>query len=358
MSAVLASRSRFRESISVVSASVRLAVGLVAYTINGRTPAFAYQSLIRLFTLTSGRSNDLLAKAIGMLRGRYPIEGFDGVLGFRTRAELDRVAAQLRDRGYYVFDRQLPAELCERLYELALKERCRPRATDSQTGATDIVPAMYPYPRSTPDSIIYDFLPDDLINNADVQVVMGDRSINALAEAYLDAKPVLDTVNMWWTTAYSSRPDAAAAQLYHFDMDHVRWLKFFVYLTDMTPEAGPHCFVARSHRSGIIPRKFLSEGYARLSDADIAESFPARDVLEFLGMRGTIIVEDTRGLHKGKPALRGDRLMFELEFSNSLFGAVLPARGELVKIHTPQFASFVRKHRRIFSRWIGARTPL
>jgi hypothetical protein len=356
MAATLEGRSRIRDALSVVTASLRLSAGLLAYSFSRRTPAFAYQSLIRLFTLTSGRSNDLLAKAIGLLRRRYPIDGFDGVLGFRNRAELDRVAMQIRERGHYVFDRQLPAELCERLYRFALAERCRPRATDSQAVASDVVAAMYP--RATPAAIIYDFSPDDLINNVDVQVLMGDRSICALAEAYLGAKPVLDTVNMWWTTAYSSRPDATAAQLYHFDMDHVRWLKFFIYLTDMSPQTGPHCFVAGTHRSGAIPHRFLSQGYARLSDVEIAANFPAGDIMEFMGMRGTIIAEDTRGLHKGKPVLRDDRLMFELEFSNSLFGGVLPARGELVSVHTPEFARFVGKYRRIFSRWIGPRTPL
>ena len=356
MSAEIRSRSRFRESVSLISASLRLVVGLLAYALSGRTPAFAYQSLIRLFALTSGHSNDFLAKAIGFFRRPYPIDGFEGILGFRSRSDLDRAVAQLAERGYCVFDRQLPADLCERLHQFALTRNCRPRATDSQAAAPDLEPGVYP--RSSPTSIIYDFAPHDLINSEAVQELMADRSINALAEAYLNAKPVLDTVNMWWTTAYSSKPDRAAAQLYHFDMDHIRWVKIFIYLTDMTTEAGPHCFVAGTHRSGTIPQRFLSQGYARLSDSDIAASFPARDVIEFLGKRGTIIVEDTRGLHKGKPALRGDRLMFELEFSNSLFGAVLPGRGELTVLHRPEFALFAGKHRRIFSRWIGARTPL
>ena len=125
----------------------------------------------------------------------------------------------------------------------------------------------------------------------------------------------------------------------------------------MTPEAGPHCFVAGTHRSGSIPQKFLSQGYARLSDTDVNASFAAAVVLEFGGARGTIIVEDTRGLHKGKPVRRGDRLMFELEFSNSLFGAVLPTPAELAVACKPEFRAFVRQYRRIFSRWIGARTP-
>ena len=43
------------------------------------------------------------------------------------------------------------------------------------------------------------------------------------------------------------------------------------------------------------------------------------DMVEIGGPRGTIFAEDTRGLHKGKHLLTGDRLLFQLEFSNSLF---------------------------------------
>ena len=128
MAAVLETRSRLRDSISVVFASLRLAAGMAVYVVRGHTPAFAYQSLIRLFTLTSGRSNDLLARLIGWLRRPYPIEGIDGVLGFHSRADLDRVERQLKERGYYVFDRQLPDALCERLYQFEIgRASCRER---------------------------------------------------------------------------------------------------------------------------------------------------------------------------------------------------------------------------------------
>ena len=36
------------------------------------------------------------------------------------------------------------------------------------------------------------------------------------------------------------------------------------------------------------------------------------------------MVEDTRGLHKGKHVSRGDRLVLQLQFSNSLFGMSYP----------------------------------
>ncbi len=52
--------------------------------------------------------------------------------------------------------------------------------------------------------------------------------------------------------------------------------------------------------------------------------FDSCDVIEFAAPRGTIIAEDTRGFHKGKHVERGDRLVLQIQFSNSLFGARRP----------------------------------
>lgn len=339
----------------VTLSSMRVIAGLVFYRFSGRTPAFAYQAMVRLFALTRGRSNDVLAAWIGWLRRPYRLEHADGVLNIRDQSERQAVVNALRTHGYYLFPEQLPAELCDKLLQFALSHPCTPRAKDGVGAAPTPVAT---YPRSDPQAIIYEFHPGDLINQPDVQRLMGDGSFLALAQDYLGAQPVLDTVNMWWTTAHSQQPDRNAAQLYHFDMDHVRWLKFFIYLTDITPAVGPHCFVSGSHRSGGIPDSFLSQGYARLTDVEVAANYSAQDLMEFTGRRGTIIAEDTRGLHKGKPVLQGDRLMFEFEFSNSLFGAVPPGKGTIKQYHDEVFRRFVSGHRRVFSRWLDVPTPL
>ena len=346
--------SSLRHLARVALSSLRVLAGLAAYRLSGRTPAFAYQALVRLFTLTRGRSNDLLAALIGRLRRPYHLDQPEGILNFRNDAERHAVADALRTRGYFLFPEQLPAELCDKLLQFALTHPCTARATDSGDAAR-AQPGVYP--RGDPQAIIYEFHPGDLINQPDVQRLMGDGSLLALAQDYLGAQPVLDTVNLWWSTAHSQQPDRNAAQLYHFDMDHVRWLKFFIYLTDMTSAGGPHCFVAGSHRSGGIPDSFLSQGYARLTDAEVAACYPAEDLIEFTGRRGTILAEDTRGLHKGKPVLQGDRLMFEFEFSNSLFGAALPGKGTITQFHNSAFRRFVAAHRRVFSRWMDHATP-
>jgi hypothetical protein len=140
-----------------------------------------------------------------------------------------------------------------------------------------------------------------------------------VARQYLRCEPILDLVTMWWSLAVPSnqQEQSAAAQLFHFDLDRLSFLKFFVYLTDVTPANGPHCYIAGSHR-GFRNIKLQRDG--RFSDAEIKAYYPSEEV-QIVGQKGTVFVADTKGFHKGLPLESGERLIFQLEFSNSLFGA-------------------------------------
>ncbi len=127
--------------------------------------------------------------------------------------------------------------------------------------------------------------------------------------------------------------------------------KFFIYLTDVTPENGPHCFVAKSHGRNGQPRALLQRGQTRISDEDVRQHYPAEAFLEFTGPAGTIIAEDSRGFHKGKPVQSGDRLILELEFSDSLFGAVYP-KTHLKSSYAPPLLEMARKYPRSYSHFI------
>ncbi len=300
----------------------RLAVGAWLYRGTGKTPSWAYQSLVRLFCLTGGWSNDLVACAIARLRARVALSNARGVLGDLDASDSERIARQIRTNGYHVFERCLSENLCDRLVQFATRTPSRVRGAD---GTADAHQLVLPYDRDAPEGIRYDLASEDVINHPDVQALMADASILAVAQAYLGAPPLADVIGMWWHTAYSSEPDEEAAQFYHFDMDRIRWLKFFIYLTDVGPENGPHCFVRGSHRTGGIPWRLRAKGYARLTDAEVGATYPAQSLVEFTAPRGTVIAEDTRGLHKGLHVRSGDRLMLQIQFSNSFFGGTYPA---------------------------------
>jgi phytanoyl-CoA dioxygenase PhyH len=302
--------------------ALRLLLGLGIYAVSGKTPPFAYQAMVALFCLSGGRSNDVLSRIIGKLKPQYPLTQGAGVLGdLSTAASRRDIVGQLRARGFYVFQQQLPADMCDRLLQYALTQRCVTRRMDGGQ-PTQAVAATYP--RGTPNAVRYDFDLADLLANHDVQRLLADPSLVALAQDYLGSRPVIDVLSMWWHTDFSQTPDSQAAQYFHFDMDRPKWLKIFIYLTDVHAGSGPHTFVAGSHRTGGIPQTLLERGYVRLADEEVAGAFAAADIVEFVAPRGTIIVEDTRGLHKGRHVHHGDRLMLQLQFSNLLFGGYYP----------------------------------
>jgi hypothetical protein len=255
------------------------------------------------------------------------------------------IVANLAERGYQVFEKCLPEAMCDRLIRFALTQPCRTRAMDQCLSASEHAGA---YPRGAPGAVRYDFSTEDLLANPDVQALLADLSLVALAQGYLRARPIVDVVQMWWHTDYSKTPDSLAAQYFHFDMDRPKWIKFFIYLTDVTPANGPHLFVAGSHRTNVIPPMLLRKGYSRLTDDEVHQVFGKKDIIEFSAPRGTIIAEDTRGLHKGRHVFGGDRLMLQIQFSNSLFGATYPG-AKLPDILSPELRARMGQYPDLYS---------
>jgi hypothetical protein len=95
----------------------------------------------------------------------------------------------------------------------------------------------------------------------------------------------------------------------------------------------------------------LEKGYARLTDEEVNTQYPADSFIEFTAPRGTIIAEDTRGLHKGKHVIKGDRLMFQLQFTNSLFGGEYP-KTKTNEVINPALAEMISACPRLYSNYV------
>ena len=97
-------------------------------------------------------------------------------------------------------------------------------------------------------------------------------------------------------------------------MDRPKWIKFFIYLTDCNQQNGPHCIIKRTHKNFSVPWKIRKNGYSRISDDIINKNFLESDITEIIAKKGTLLIEDSRALHKGKKLEKGNRLMFQLNF--------------------------------------------
>lgn len=286
-------------------------LGYLFFNITGKTWWYAYVSFRRLFVLTKGGSNDKMSAQLSRSFPPIKLNDVSGVLGTLTHEKIQEVVANIDKNGYHIFDATLSASKVEALVELSLNLEAEliPAAKDGTKRAK--------YDRKNPLSPRYQFNEQEILRNKLIQEISFDRSLYAIAQGYLKCIPIQDLTAVWWSTAFSKQASSEAAQLYHFDMDRFKFIKFFFYLTDVDSTNGPHCYIRGSHKQ--MPDKVWKDG--RIPDNEVQESFPKEDILEITGKKGSIIAVDTRGLHKGKVLEKGERLILQIEYTNSLFGA-------------------------------------
>lgn len=277
-----------------------------SYLRSDTTPPWGYSAMRKLFGADGSAAFEALVERAAREHPPLDLESHPGVLHEPLAPVLDG----LRRDGLVVLDARLPDAVCDALERLAEGTECALR--DRVPGA----PARAQYDRSAPLAVRYDVPEAELLASGPVQDLLADRSLLALAQAYLGGAPVQDMVAMWWTTP-SREGSSAAAQQFHFDLDRLRFLKVFAYLTDVGPDNGPHEYVRGSHRH--LPRPLRAD--RRFSDEEVLEHYDARDTVSVTGPRGTMFAADTRGLHKGLNVAAGHRLVFQLEYTTSLFGA-------------------------------------
>lgn len=227
---------------------------------------------------------------------------------FVNFAEIDHCVNGLRADGVYVFDKKLPSDMIERMRESALSVPASARGLDT--------PAQ-PFPRSAPLVGRYDIDEDHTMLSPDMQDYTSDPALALIAARYLEQPVIQDQTALWWTTTQGSADAAMNAWMFHQDRDRLSFLKFFVYLTDVGPDNGPHTVVRGTHKH--IPKSLRADG--RQTDEAVKQAGLWDRVISLSGPAGTMMAVDTVGLHKGLPPKAGDRCVLQVEFSTSLFGA-------------------------------------
>lgn len=319
--------------------------GYIIFFFTKATPYPAFQAFSRMFCFTRGFSNDFFSGFISLLAPKFVLEEHKGFLGEFDHAEVKKIADDILINGYHLFEKRLDENLCNRLLEFAKKTPCVINIEE----AGIVKSKLEVYDPANPKAVRY-YVPDQaLIDNPDVQELISDFSLISIAQEYLGSRPILDHVCMWWSTAINKDPSVEDAQLFHFDLDRIRWLKFFIYLTDVTEETGPHCYIAKSHVRGGVPPHLFKRGYTRITDEELHQYYPEKDFIEFNGPRGMILAEDTRGFHKGRVLERGDRLLLQFQFTNSLFcGTFAGKRGRFQEVYSQKLQNLLKKYPKIF----------
>jgi hypothetical protein len=124
----------------------------------------------------------------------------------------------------------------------------------------------------------------------------------------LGSKPTVGYMTAWWSVP-AADGTAQHAEKFHRDVDDWRFIKLFLYLTDVDETAGPHMYVPGSHKINTLTE------IRRYTDEEVAWAFGQEKLKRFTGAAGTAFLENTYGFHRGVPPTRKPRLIFQVLYS-------------------------------------------
>lgn len=124
---------------------------------------------------------------------------------------------------------------------------------------------------------------------------------------YLGCRPTISSLGIRWS--FARETGLAVTQSFHRDRDDWRSVKYFIYLTDVEADTGPHVYVKGSHRTrcGVRAKPYGEE--------EVASRYGEAAVTPVTGHRGTAFLADTFGIHKGASPKRAGRLILQIQYS-------------------------------------------
>lgn len=140
-----------------------------------------------------------------------------------------------------------------------------------------------------------------------------------IANAYYGMFTKLRYYNVWRTFATEGK--ARESQLWHRDREDRLILKAFLYCVDVDEGGGPFTYAPGTHPLGSVRREppgFAEpDGTLRSTDDQMAQLVPADRWVRCTGKKGTIVLADTRGYHKGGECRTADRVMYTCMYTSA-----------------------------------------
>ena len=291
----------------------RIIAGKMAYNRSGFTPDQVQQTLVDAYCKTNGIFQEVMFDFVYRDHNQNFIQEGTSIFGKVDTATLENISEEIRNNGYSVLPFRVPEDIIRGIVQNA-KQLEYTFMDDSLTGKLPKGKIEdfndFPYAKANAAE-------EDLKKDNQIMKICMDPLLVSILQTTLKAKVDLWHLSMWWSFKIKN-PSSVAAQYFHYDLDSIRWLKIFVYLTDVNTNKGPHVAIPGTHKLGGKNYKLLSKRYDRITDEEMSR-LQVGKVKEFEGPAGTIIIGDTRCWHKGKELSEGNRLILQPTFSPTWF---------------------------------------
>ncbi len=149
-----------------------------------------------------------------------------------------------------------------------------------------------------------------------------------VANAYLRMWSKLSYVDLWYTAPQDESTERAASQLWHQDFDDRHLMKAFLYLVDVDDAAGPFEYVPGSQAGGRYEDTWSWSplGTHRIPEDEVHSRVGREAIETFTGPRGTLVLCNTSGLHRGGFATGKPRVLATATYCSPASLAALSLR--------------------------------
>ena len=153
----------------------------------------------------------------------------------------------------------------------------------------------------------------DLKKDSRVKTFLTSKPIISFAKNYLNSQSFSISASFFVSNPIeiSKKEKYANAQFFHWDNDFSKFLKLYIYLTDVDEASGPHVYIPKSHK-----KKELESSLPRLYDDNFIYS-SYEEKIEYKGKAGSIFFTDGYGLHKGETPQKKSRLVLNVHFGRN-----------------------------------------
>lgn len=250
------------------------------------------------------KQNDICCDLLGYLNPKYNFKSETGILGEYNHQKILDIASNIKKDGYYVYDSILPEDICDKICDSCSDLKFYLKSNRHKT-----VKGIDLNRQQSSTYWIGDQF--DLARNSIIQDLYMDPTILGICQEYLNTIPINTQTNLW----YSISGKSDGTQNFHQDYDDLKFIKVFIYLSDVGKKNGPHSYVKGSRYNIKCPKRYKIHG--RVQDSFIDKNYNNEDIIKFTGKKGTIIFEDTTGFHKGSQLEEGHRIMLQLQYSST-----------------------------------------
>ena len=148
-------------------------------------------------------------------------------------------------------------------------------------------------------------------------LALNERLLSVVAN-YLGMRPRLKSFELWNNQPVDPNSKETASMQWHRDYDDHKIVKVFLYLVDVDEHMGPFTYLRETQPGARFGHLFPSRppDGAVPPKADVERLVPGAQLQQCTGKKGSLIICDTTGLHRGGRSTTKSRILFTLTYAS------------------------------------------